>query len=433
MYKRTKTTIALSVVLTGGMLLGGCSAGGSAGGDSAPQELETDPSKITGDIRFMTWWAYADEAVIEAFRAEYPNVNVELDFTPIDSYQQKVQSLASSNDLPDVFGSQQILPLAKGGQLLDLNEALDTASQDMDGTWRESFIPALLSGANQGLDEVTTGGEIWGVPFNAISVANIYNKEIFADVGIEPAEDFDSILSNCRALDAAGYIPMSLTGAVWAGWWPALAWDQTMRDDDLADFSVESPAFVRGLEIVAEMADAGCWDPSQITTDIAAETSLFLQKKTAQFVSVPENFLKSVADGADFELGTSVLPALDGVTPNRILGGGNANVIVINAKSENLSAAVAFAKFLTSEGLQRELASSQFTIPSIDISLDSANPLMGAYLDATADGFIDPSGYMPAFSTAGQTTWNTEVLPSLLLGKLTPKEAAAATAGLFNE
>ena len=433
MYKRTKRTIALSAVLVGGLLLAGCSVGANSGPAPEAQELETDPSKISGDIRFMTWWAYADDAVIAAFKKEYPNVNVELDFTPIDSYQQKVQSLASSNDLPDVFGSQQILPLAKGGQLLDMNAALDTAAHDMDGNWRETFIPALLSGANQGLDEVTTSGEIWGVPFNAISVANIYNKDIFAEVGIEPAEDFAGLLDNCRALDKAGYIPMSLTGAVWGGWWPALAWDQTMRDESVADFSVESPGFIRGLEIVSEMADAGCWDPSQVTTDIAAETALFLQQKTAQFVSVPENFLKSVADGADFELATSVLPSLDGKTPNRILGGGNANVIVVNAKSENLSAAVAFSKFLTSERLQRELASTQFTIPSIDISLESANPLMGAYLAATSDGFIDPSGYMPAFSTEGQTTWNFEVLPSLLLGKLTPQEAAAAAAGLFNE
>lgn len=432
MYKRTRTTAALAALLVGGLLLAGCSVGGEEPVLEA-QELETDPAKISGDIRFMTWWAYADEGVIAAFKEEYPNVNVELDFTPIDSYQQKVQSLASSNDLPDVFGSQQILPLAKGGQLLDLNDALDSPAHDIDGNWRETFVPALLAGANQGLDEVTENDEIWGVPFNAISVANIYNKDIFAEVGIEPAEDFEGLLDNCRALDEAGYIAMSLTGAVWAGWWPALAWDQTMRDEAVADFSVENEQFIRGLEIVAEMADAGCWDPSQVTTDIAAETALFLQKKTAQFVSVPENFLKSVADGADFELGTSVLPALDGASPSRILGGGNANVIVINAKSANLSAAVAFSKFLTSEGLQRDLASTQYTIPSIDISLESANPLMGAYLDATADGFIDPSGYMPAFSTEGQTTWNMEILPSLLLGKLTPREAAAAAAGLFNE
>lgn len=432
MFRRTKTTIALSALLAGGMLLSGCSVGGDVGPAPEAQELETDPSKISGDIRFMTWWAYADDSVIAAFKKAYPNVNVELDFTPIDSYQQKVQSLASSGDLPDVFGSQQILPLAKGGQLFDLNAALDSPAEDMDGNWRETFVPTLLAGANQGLEEVTAEGQIWGVPFNAISVANIYNQEIFSEVGIEPAEDFETLLDNCRALDAAGYIPMSFTGAVWGGWWPALAWDQTMRDDAKADFSVESPGFIRGLEIVDEMSRAGCWDPSQVTTDIAAETALFLQKKTAQFVSVPENFLKSVADGADFEIGTSVLPPLDGVTPNRILGGGNANVIVINAKSENLSAAVAFSKFLTSEGLQRELASTQFTIPSIDISLETANPLMAAYLDATAGGFVD-SAYMPSFSTEGQTTWNNEILPSLVLGKLSPQQAAAAANGLFNE
>lgn len=397
--------------------------------------LETDPTKISGDITFSTWWAYADQAVVDQFEELYPNVNVTLEFTAIDGYPTKLQALAASGDLPDVFAvqGQPLTDLAEAGQLYDFNEALATDALDLDGTWGESFVPSLLSGANAQLASVATEGETYGLPFNAISVASIYNADIFAEVGIEPPTNFDELISNCEALSAAGYIPMSLTGAVWGSWWAYLALDQTLFGSDVADFDVSNADYVRAYEIIEEMVNAGCWVDSQVTTDIAGETALFLQKETAQFVSVPENFLGAVVEGADFEIGTYVLPALAGNEPNRILGGGGANVIAVSADSENHSAAVAFAKFLTSAGLQTELAGSQFTIPSINIDLSSSNPLMGAFLEAAGNGFLDSSTYLPAFTAEGGTAWNTEVLPGLYFGNLTGAQAAAATEGLFEQ
>lgn len=412
-------------------MVAGCSA--AATDPVASEGLETDPSKISGEITFSTWWAYTDQALIDQFTDQYPDVDVNLEFTAIDGYPTKLQALASAGDLPDVFAVQgaPLTDLAKAGQLYDLRDALDTDASDLDTTWGESFVPSLLSGANSSLAEVATDGEIYGVPLNAISVASIYNKDIFDEVGVSTPTTFDELLSNCSKLSAAGYIPMSLTGAVWANWWPTLAWDQTMMDQDVADFSVSDPNFIKGFEIVSEMAQAGCWSESQIATDIAAETALFLQKETAQFVSVPENFLQSVADDADFNLGTYVLPALDGAEPNRILGGGGANVLAVSADSENHSAAVAFAKFLTSESVQTELAGSVYTIPSIEIDLSSSSELMAAYLEAAGNGFVDFAPYMPALSAEGQTTFIGEVIPNLILGKTTPEQAAASMEGLF--
>lgn len=426
------TTSAAGVGLVlGALLMSGCSA---SPGAEASSEIETDPTKIEGTITFATWWSYADQKLIESFSEKYPNVTVNLDFTAVDSYPTKIQALASSGDLPDVFAAQaaSLTGTANAGKLLDLTNALDTAPYDGEAdSWGDSFVPALLSGANAGLDG--SDENVWGVPFNAISVASIYNVDAFNDAGVTPPTSFDELLENCRALSDAGYIPMSLTGSVWADWWPRLAWDQTMNGEEVADFTVDDPNYVKGLEIVKQMADADCWSETQITTDIAAETSLFLQGKTAQFVSVPENFLQTVAEDAEFELGTYALPGLADAEPNRIVGGGNANVIVVSKDSPNLSAAVAFAKFLTSQGVQEELASTQFTIPSIDIDVASANPLMTAYLEAASRGFIDSATYMPALTPAGTTSFAQEVLPSLILGKLSPEEAAAETEGFYQK
>ncbi|MHC9046080.1 ABC transporter substrate-binding protein [Microbacterium saperdae] len=429
MFRSTPRRLTfLGGIAIAGLLMTAC-VGGTAP-SSEQTELVTDPSEISGEITFSTWWAYADQELIDGFSKKYPNVTVNLDFTAVDSYPTKMQTLASSGDLPDVFAVQgpTLVALADADQLLDLDDALATADYDgtADSDWGSTFIPSLLEGANSGIKADGT----WGVPFTAISVASLYNKDAFDEVGVTPPTSFDELLSNCRALSAAGYIPMSLTGAAWMNWWAMLAQDQTMQGESEDDFDVSNPSYIRSFEIIQEMAEADCWTDSQITTDIAAETALFLQGKTAQFITVPENFLKSVSDGASFELGSYVLPALDGKTPNRTIGGGGANVLAVSASSENQSAAVAFAKYLTSPEVQTSLAASEFTIPSTDVDVAAASPLMTAYLEAAANGFADEAA-MPSFTTAGATTYNTEILPNLILGKITPEEAALATAGLF--
>ena len=424
---RRSALVAVGALATAALLTA-CAGGSAPATEQGP--LVTDPADISGEITFSTWWSYADDELIDGFKEQYPNVTVNLDFTAVDSYATKMQTLASSGDLPDVFAVQgpTLVALADAGQLMNLDDALGTPDYDADAgsEWGSTFVPSLLEGANSGIKADGT----WGVPFTAISVASLYNEDIFAEVGVTPPTSFDELLANCRTLSAAGYIPMSLTGAAWINWWPLLAQDQTMQGEAEADFAVSNPSYIRSFEIVQEMAKAGCWTDSQITTDIAAETSLFLQGKTAQFVTVPENFLKTVSEGASFQLGSYVLPALDGKTPNRTIGGGGANVLAVSASSENQSAAVAFAKYLTSPEVQTKLAASEFTIPSTQVDVAASSPLMVAYLDAAANGFADEAA-MPSFTTAGATTYNTEILPNLILGKITPEQAAAATDGLF--
>jgi hypothetical protein len=56
---------------------------------------------------------------------------------------------------------------------------------------------------------------------------------------------------------------------------------------------------------------------------------------------------------------------------------------------------------------------------------------MAAYLTAAGNGFIDSSSYLPNFSVSGGTTFDSEILPKLILGQMSPQDAAAATKGLF--
>lgn len=423
---RAATALAAAVVL-----LAGCGTAQQTPGGTNPD------GKVAGEITFGTFWAYVDQSVIDDFQKLYPDVKVNLEFTASSGYQTKLQSQAAANDLPDVFAGNPptLAALAKANRLYDLTNALAGKPQSGDfASWGESFEPALLDypnsqiAANLGRE----GNLRLAVPLNALSIATVYNTKIFTEVGIKVPTSFEELLSNCRALNAAGYIPMSLAGASWGGWWMQLAWDQTMQNDKAADFTPTSKNFLRAFEIVEQMVTAGCWDKSQVTTDIAAETSLFLQGKTAQFTTVPENFLQTVVKDAKFELGSYVIPPLAGVDPNRTLGGGT-NGLAIAKDTDNAAAAIAFVKYLTSPPAQKKFAEKVYTLPSIKIDVSSSNPLMKAYLDSASNGFAVRAKYLPLFTTAGTTKFNTEILPKFYLGQITPQEAATQAAGLVQK
>lgn len=428
----------VAMAATASLLLAGCVGGattpdeGTSDPDEGTSDSEpiTDPSLIEGEITLTTFFAYIDDELLAGFNEQYPNVDVTLEFVAPAGYSEHILALSSTGDLPDLFTAQgaYLTALAEEGQLWDVSEALTTQNYEGDRVWEETFLPGVVAGVNSNTDAFT-GGVPVVFPFSTITVAGLYNTEIFEEVGVQAPETFDELLENCRALDAAGYIPMSLTGQTWISWFPRMAWDQTMRGSDPADFSVEDPNYIRAFELVSQMAEANCWDESQISTDIAGETSLFLQRETAQFVSVPENFLATVLDGADFEVASYALPALDGQEPSRNLGGNTG--FVIPETGENKPAAVALMKYLTSVEVQSSLAGNVFVPPAVDVDFSSSEPIMAAYSEAAAAGFILQTEYMPSLTPDGTTIFDSEVIPRLILGEITPEEAAAATADLF--
>lgn len=418
---------ALAAICAVGMFAG-CSTGPS---DEPGESTQPGSAEVSGEIRFATWWSYVDQSIIDGFNEQYPDVTVKLEYTAVDGYETKIQTQASSNDLPDVFALQGATAagLEAAGHLLDLTTALETEAWQTSSSWRDTFSKALLDQ----VDATWTSDDdvSLALPFNATSVAVAYNADIFAEVGIEPATTYEELLDNCRTLSASDYIPMSLTGANWINWWPNLAWDQAFRGKDKASFSPDDPEFLRGFEIVHELADAGCWRESQVSADIATEQSLFLQGRTAQLVTVPESFLKTLADDADFTIGTSRLPGLGDETPVHTLGGGTSNMLAVSANGQNNVAAIAFAKYLTSEGVQAQLAATEYTIPSLDIDVTTSNELMQAYIDAAGDGFLVLP--MPGWTQEGGTELINSVLPALILGRMSPAEAVDASRGLLNE
>ena len=132
------------------------------------------------EMTFQIWdTAQRDgmQALIDAYVAEHPDVDIKLQVTSWDEYWTKMDAAAESNQLPDIFWmhTNEILKYADYGMLEDVTNLYD----DVDPNYyTEHFSEIALNNA-RGSD-----GRIYGVPKDKDTVCLVYNKEMFDAAGV---------------------------------------------------------------------------------------------------------------------------------------------------------------------------------------------------------------------------------------------------------
>lgn len=433
--------LILALVLAISMVLSGCgsdnASGESAGitakdsaGTASAQETKTDKS---AKIKFMHWWSYVTEDILQPFKDENPNVSVEMDYTAPDQYANKIKLLSSTGELPDVFAAQgpYLADFTKQGLTMDLTDILKTNAYDKEKPWGETIQKSLMENVRTLYDaSLQKSGKDFGVPFGAISVVVVYNKAIFEKVGITAPKTWDEFMSNNTKLKEAGYIPFSFTEKVgWGEWWLNVLMDQTLRDVYAADWeagtvSYTDPRFVEVLSTIQDMWKKGYFDPGGFTNGIEESQALFVQGKMPQFFTVPENFVTYLIENSpkDAELDAYVMPAFKGIEPSRSLGGAP-NVLCISADTKATEASVTFAKYMVSEKIFKLLA-PQNVVPSIEgYTPPAGNEIMKAFTDASAGGFIIPHTPTDSGSKLADKMAK-DIYPKLLLQGVSAEQCA---------
>ena len=146
----------------------------------------------------------------DAFMAEHPNVDVDITVMENEAFKAALQTNLQAGDVPDLFqswGGGGLREQVDAGLVQDITEA------------SSAFVGDLSPGA-VGLYQVD--GKQYGMPFNAGMVGIWYNKDLFAQAGLEaPADTWDGLLEQVQTLKDAGITPI----AVGAGdKWPAHFW-----------------------------------------------------------------------------------------------------------------------------------------------------------------------------------------------------------------
>ena len=232
MKARNMLALTLAGVMTLGMAAG-CSSGGSGNGggakdsaNSGAASTETTAQAEKGDskenaggsgevveITFPSMWVGVNtfkewfEDRMEVFNAEYGDsikVNIE-EIAGDQNYVDKIKVLYSSDSLPDAF-------CTGGYNLIDtMQDKLVDLTPYIDDEWKKM-------GTDVSWEVNSRDGKIYGIPYARQAIGYFYNKDLFAQAGIEkPAETWDEFFEQCDKLLAAGITPLSMDTAD-SGW-----------------------------------------------------------------------------------------------------------------------------------------------------------------------------------------------------------------------
>jgi raffinose/stachyose/melibiose transport system substrate-binding protein len=159
----------------------------------------------------LTYWQQANrqpglDAVIEAWNAANPNIQVKAAYYDIDGIKDASKVAASSRSLPDMWfnwGGNL------GGFYAENNLVYDLTDYAKSHNWANIFDAGVLNLCN-------LYGKLAGYPTSYNAVAMYYRKDIFAQYNLQVPTTFAQFEEVCATLKRNGITPVSVAGL--KGW-----------------------------------------------------------------------------------------------------------------------------------------------------------------------------------------------------------------------
>ncbi|GIH26537.1 sugar ABC transporter substrate-binding protein [Acrocarpospora phusangensis] len=169
----------------------------ACGGDPAPAAGE--PVTLTFLVDNSETTLATAKAVVDAFQPANPDIKIEIETRPQGTEGDNVvKTRLSTGDMTDMFWYNS------GSLLQALNPAQSMA--DLTGD------PALANVQDSYLSVVTQGGKAYGVPISTAGGGGIlYNRKVYADLGLQPPKTWAEFTANNEKVKAAGLTPVIST------------------------------------------------------------------------------------------------------------------------------------------------------------------------------------------------------------------------------
>ena len=359
---RVAPTRALTAILAASALVVGLAACSSSG--STPAPAESIPAEGVDDGSTLTLWTRAPlekqaKLLVEAYNDSHEN-QVELTVVPNDDYVAKVGAAAGSNGLPDLFAADIVyVPnWVEQGLFQDITANIDTMP------FKDSINPGHLAAG-------TVDGEEHVLPFVLDLSMLFWNKELFAEAGLDPEkapaslEEFAAAAKAVQALDkpdtygtATG---LNCGGCLVFTWFPSIwaSGDEVMNEEGTESLLASDTA-KDVYSTWKDLWDAGAVLPSSQDEAGPTWTAGFTEGKVG-IMPYPATLLSSTP----FDVGVAGLPGPDGGDSTFVGGDG----IGISKDSKLSAQAWNFLNWLMSEDAQVEvLAKNSDVVSRSDLS-----------------------------------------------------------------
>ncbi|QKF81624.1 ABC transporter substrate-binding protein [Halarcobacter ebronensis] len=218
----------------------------------------------------------------------------------------------------------------------------DIVKSDKDKEWLNSFYPALMENG-------TTLGKVWAIPFQRSTIIMYYNKDAFRKAGLDPnkpPKDWDEMVTMGKKLTTNDQWGLMIPSTGYPYWmFGALAKQngEILMNSEGTKTYFDNPNVVKALEYWKDLSNKYNIMPKG-TIEWGTLRKNFLSGKTAMMWHSTGN-LTAVKNEATFDFGVAMLPAskMRG-TPT---GGGNFYIFKKTTPQER-EASMRLIKFMTS-------------------------------------------------------------------------------------
>ncbi len=383
--------------------------------------------------------AAPEKILIDSFNEYYAGTyKLVVEELPSDmSYIEKMTILAATGDLPDIIeGKGGIVSLAvKNGQAHDLEELL---ANDPD------YAAEVGQAA---IESQRINGKVYSIPDINQCFAYFYNKDMFEQAGVQPAQTWDEWMDNCQKLKDAGFTPLTFyTGEnSWTTQNVLVSIIGTSGEagNALVNSSTKvrewnTPEVINALTLVQKMLKDYCM-PDAVGGIYANAANYFLQEKAAIMpngawmiadFSNPEKATEGFAD----KVGVALFPE-GGMISNYDYG-----FAITTKDPDKVEACWAAVKWLTNAGAQKVLLENGGNIPTgpkvvISDEYRAANPIVAQLVDLISQAkWTYKTMNKLAYENLTYDGFST-LYPELIYEKITPEEMAAemTTISMKNE
>jgi multiple sugar transport system substrate-binding protein len=365
----------------------------------APAAAQDASSKIT----YAIWGDPAELsnqiALVETFKSEHPDIDVEVTVSDWDAYWTGLQTSIAGGDAPDVFAMDgPIFPdYQVRGVLLDLAPYIE----------RDGFDVSALADAGVAHFTTTDGGQ-YGLPRDLNVVPLFYNKTMFDAAGIAYPDEtwtWDDLVEYGKQLtiDENGDGIAEQWGFYtettdMENFWSELVWQNggEIISDDHTQTLLGSDEAVGALQFFQDLIYK---EKIMATPDLFAETGDAFEQGLAA-MEANGSWLVPTHEAAGIDFGIAPLPAGPAGHATSI----NPTWAVVSAATKNPDAAWEFVKWLVGPEAQEQLMQLRAALP-VDKSV-----LEGSYSEAfpgsdVMAAMLDQAHLKPSFP--GYSEWST--------------------------
>lgn len=364
---KKKLVAMLVLAMTGTMFLSAC---GSGGGDG-----KTSDGKVK--IRFASWDEAEDvdaqQAAVDKFNEAHDDIEVTLEAYG-GEFDTKISAGMGSNDMPDVMYMWNYPAYAQG------LEPLDSYIEKEGDDYKSNFYDTLWNYNSY-------DGSTYGIPIGFTTHALFYNKDIFAEAGIdEPTNDWTwddvieaskTITEKCEGKKGFSFQmkpdPYDFEMYLWSNGTAYVDAEGTLEGNLNSDQAKEVFQMFQDMEK----------DGYAVATEKSG-TDEFRSGNTAMYVygSWSINTLKE--DGVNF--GVVNIPSFGSQPSISIL---SSSGISMSKDSKNKEAAWEFIKFWTSEEMNKERIGMELPV---------------LYSVVESEGIMDQPEYAPFYTMLEQSS-----------------------------